>query len=109
MKHDSKFWLKNFRTYLFDSVQISWNAIYKLGAVITGEVVNQLLKSTSLVPTMVSQDPFNLSNIQSLKPRVSIRMHLLINLAVISISHACSLWTFCMNLNWVSGKHFSLI
>jgi hypothetical protein len=109
MKRDSKFRLKNVRTYLFDSVRIARNAIYKLGAAITGEVVNRLLKSTSSVPTMVSQDPFNLSNIHSFKLRVSIRMHLSITLAVISISHVCSLWTFCMSLNWVSGKHFSLI
>ena len=70
MKRDSKFRLKNIRTYLFDSVRISRNAIYKLGAAITGEVVNRLLKSTSSVPTMVSQDPLNLSNNHSFKLRV---------------------------------------
>ena len=76
MKHDSKFWLKNVCTYLFDSVQIARNAIYKLGAAIAGEAVNRLLKPTSSVPTMVSQYPFNISNNHSFKLRVSIRMHL---------------------------------
>ena len=108
MKRDSKFQLKNVRTYLFDYVQIARNAIYKLGAAIAGEAVNRLLKTTSSVPTMVSQDPFNLSNNHSFE-LVSIRMHLLINLAVISISRICLLSTFCMSLNWVSGKHFLLI
>ena len=55
MKGDSKFRLKNVRTYLFDYVQIAWNAIYKLGAAIAGEAVNRLLKATSSVPTVVSQ------------------------------------------------------
>jgi hypothetical protein len=96
MKRDSKFRVKNVRTYLYDYVRIARNAIYKLGAAITGEAVNRLLKTTSSVPTMVSQDPFNVSNNHSF---VFIRMHLLVNLAVILISHVCSLSTFCMNLN----------
>ena len=54
MKRDSGFRLKNVRTYLFDYVQIARNAIYNLGAAITGEVVNRLLKTTSSVPTTVS-------------------------------------------------------
>jgi hypothetical protein len=58
MKCDIKFWLENVCTYLFDYVQIARNTIYKLGAAITGEAVNQLLKATSSVPTMVCQDPF---------------------------------------------------
>ena len=53
MKRDSGFRLKNVRTYLFDYVQIARNAIYNLGAAITGEVVNRLLKTTSSVPTTV--------------------------------------------------------
>jgi hypothetical protein len=109
MKRDGEFRLKNVRTYLFDYVQIARNAIYQLGAAIAGEAVNRLLKPTSSVPTMVSQDPFNLSNNYSFKLHVFIRMHLLINWAVILISHVCSLSTFCMSLNWVSGKHFLLI
>jgi len=109
MKRDSKFRLKNVCTYLFDYVQIARNAIYKLGAVIAGEAVNRLLKTTSSVLKIVSPDPFNLSNNHSFELCVSIRMHLLINLAVISISRVCSLSTFCMSLNWVSGKHFLLI
>jgi hypothetical protein len=36
MKRDSKFRLKNARTYLFDYVQIARNAIYKSGATIAG-------------------------------------------------------------------------
>jgi hypothetical protein len=75
MKHDSAFRLKNVRTYLFDYVRVARNAIYKLGAAIAGEAVNRLLKPTSSVPTMVSQEPFDLSIIH-----VSItRMHLLIS------------------------------
>jgi hypothetical protein len=109
MNRDSKFRLKNVRAYLFDYVRIARNAIYKLGAAIAGEAVNRLLKSTSSVPTMVSQYPFNLPNNHSFKLRVSIRMHLLIDLAVISISRVCSLSTFCMSLNWACGKHFLLI
>ena len=109
MKRDSKFRLKNIRAYLFDYVQIAQNAIYKLGAAITGKAVNQLLKTTSSVPTMVSQDPFNLLNNHSFKLCVSIRMRLSIDLAVILIYRVCSLLTFCMSLNWVSGKHFLLI
>jgi hypothetical protein len=111
MKGDTKFRLKNVRTYLFDYVQIARNAIYKLGAAIAGEAVNRLLKPTSSVPTIVSQYPFNLSNyyLFNLKLLVSIRMHSLISLAVISISRVCLLSTFCMSLNWECGKHFLLI
>ena len=105
MKHDNKFRLKNVRSYLFDFVLIARKAIYNLGAAIAGEAVNQLLKTTSSVPTVVSQDPFNLYNSHSFKLRVSIRMLLLINLALISTSCVCSLSTFCMSLNWVCGKH----
>jgi hypothetical protein len=54
MKRDTKFWLKNVRTYLFNYVLIARNAIYKLGAAIAGEAVNRLLKTTSSVPTIVS-------------------------------------------------------
>ena len=99
MKRDSKFQLKNVCTYLFDYVQIARDAIYRLGAAIAGEAVNRLLKTTSSVPTMVSRDPFNLSDNHSFELCISIRMHLLINLAVISTFHVCSLSTFCMSLN----------
>ena len=54
-KRDTKFRLKNVRTYLFDYVQNARNAIYKSGAAIAGTVVNQLLKVTSSVPTIVSK------------------------------------------------------
>ena len=53
MKRDSKFRLKNVRTYLFDYIQIAQDAIYRLGAAIAGEAVNRLLKTTSSVPIMV--------------------------------------------------------
>ena len=55
-KRDSKFRLKNVRTYLFDYIQIARNAIYKSAAAIAGTVVNQLLKATSSTPTLVSKD-----------------------------------------------------
>jgi hypothetical protein len=55
-KRDSNFRLKNIRTYLFDSVQIARNAIYKSAAAIAGTVVNRLLKATSSVPTLASKD-----------------------------------------------------
>ena len=53
-KRDSKFRLENARTYLFDSVQIARNAIYRSAAAITGAIVNRLLKATSSAPTLVS-------------------------------------------------------
>ncbi len=56
-KRDSKFRLQNACTYLFNNVQIAQNAIYKSAAAVTGAVVNRLLKVTSSVPTLVSQDP----------------------------------------------------
>jgi hypothetical protein len=56
-KRDSKFRLRNDRTYLFDHVLIARNAIYKSAASITGSAVNRLLKATSSVPTLVSQVP----------------------------------------------------
>ena len=55
-KCDSNFRLKNVRTYLFDYVQIARNAIYNSAAAIAGAVVNRLLKATSSVPTLVSND-----------------------------------------------------
>jgi len=55
-KRDSKFRLKNVRTYLFDSVQIARKAIYNSAAAIAGTVVDWLLKATSSVPTLVSKD-----------------------------------------------------
>ena len=55
-KRDSKFRLKNVRTYLFDSVQIARNAIYNSAAAIAGTVVDRLLKAMSSVPTLVSKD-----------------------------------------------------
>ena len=70
MKRDSNFRLKHVRTYMFNYVQIARNAIYNLGAAIAGEAVNRLLKTTSSVPTMVSRDPFYLSNNHSFKLRV---------------------------------------
>ncbi len=57
-KRDSNFRLKNVRTYLFDLVRIARNAIYKSAAAIAGTAVNQLLKATSSVPTVVSTKDF---------------------------------------------------
>jgi hypothetical protein len=71
MKRDNKFRLKNVRTYLFDYVQIARDAIYRLGAAIAGAAVNRLLKTTSSVPTLVRQNPFNISNNSSFKLHVS--------------------------------------
>ena len=56
-KRDSRFQLRNNRTYLFDRVLIARNAIYKSAAVIAGAAVNRLLKVTSSVPTLVCQVP----------------------------------------------------
>jgi hypothetical protein len=53
---DSKFRLKNVRTYLSDFVQIARNAIYNSAAAIAGTVVDRLLKATSSVPTVVGKD-----------------------------------------------------
>ena len=102
-KRDSNFRLKNVRTYLFDYVQIARNAIYKSAAAITGTVVNRLLKATSSVPTLVSKD---LTYGCSFITKICSRMRLLISLALILISPACSLLIFCMNLSWESGKPF---
>ena len=103
-KCDSKFWLQNNRTYLFDYVLIARNAIYKLAAAIASAAVNCLLKATSSIPTLVSQVPWYLF-IRALC--FILRMHLLINLAVILTSRICSLLIFCTSSSWVSGKHFS--
>ena len=54
MKRDSTFRLKNIRKYLSDSVEAARKAIYKSAAAITGVAVNNLLKATSSVPTLVS-------------------------------------------------------
>jgi len=106
-KRDSKFRLKNTCTYLFDCVQIARNAIYKSAAAIAGVIVNQLLKATSSVPTVVSQDLFDLSDSHSFEDLVFIfRMCLLTNLALVLTYRVCLLSTFCMSSNWVSGKPF---
>jgi hypothetical protein len=102
-KRDSNFRLKNVRTYLFDYVQIARNAIYNSAAAIAGTVVNRLLKPTSSVPTLVSKDIIYGC---SLITQILSRMHLLISLALILISPACSSLIFCMNLSWESGKPF---
>lgn len=95
-KHDSKFRLRNDRTYLSDHVLIARNAIYKSAAAITGTTVNRLLKATSSVPTLVSQVPRYLF-IWALC-RI-LRTHLLINLDAILTSRVCSLLIFCTSLS----------
>ena len=54
-KRDSSFRLKNVRIYLSDCIEAARKAIYKLAAAITGVAVNDLLKATSSVPTLVSK------------------------------------------------------
>ena len=106
-KHDSNSRLKNAHTYLFDYVIVARNAIYKSAAAIAGVVVNRLLKATSSVPTLVSED-LSAYNCALILKLLYSRMHLPINLVLILISLACSLLIFCMSLNWESGRRFSL-
>ena len=101
-KHDNSFRFKNVHTYLFGCVQIAHNVIYKSAAAITGTVVDQLLKATSSVPTLVKTSHLWCSSIIQLCSR----MCLLINLALILISPTYLLLICFMNLNWVSGKPF---
>jgi len=101
-KRDNSFRFKNVRTYLFGCVQIARNAIYKSAAAIAGTVVDRLLKATSSVPTLVKTSRLWCS----LLIQLCSRMRLLINLALILISPACSLLICFMNSNWVSGKPF---
>ena len=91
-KCDSRFWLWNNHTYLFDCVLIAWNAIYKSAVVIAGATINHLLKATSSIPHwyVKSLDIF----IWALC--FILRMLLLINLAAISTSHVCLLLIFCV-------------
>ena len=60
-KRDSKFRLKNIRTYLSATVQDARNKIYKLAYAIGGSAVNDLLKATSSAPTVVSKTPLDVA------------------------------------------------
>ena len=104
---DSNFRLKNARTYLSTCVQEARDAIYKSAAAIAGVVVNRLLKATSSVPTVVcSSDLWAYNHLLILL--LFSRMHLLIDWVLTLTSLVCSLLIFCTNLNWASGRLFSL-
>ncbi len=96
-KNDTKFRLKNARTYLFTCVQKARDAIYKSAAAIAGVVVNRLLKATSSVPTLVSRELLNYGCSMTLL--LFPRMHLLIGLVLILISHVCLLSISCTSSN----------
>ena len=104
MKRYSRFWLQNNCTYLFDRVLIARNAIYKSAAAITPP----LIAFSRWLP-LSQQWYVKFLDLFIRALCFILRMLLLINLAVISTSHICSLLIFCMSLSWVSGKHFSPI
>ena len=53
-KRDSQFHEKNVRKYLLDYICAARDAIYKNAFAIGGTIIDQLLKPTSSVPTLVS-------------------------------------------------------
>lgn len=54
---DMDFRVKEVRQYLLDKVQQARRTIYKLGQAVAGTGVDNVLKSTSSVPTIVSALP----------------------------------------------------
>jgi hypothetical protein len=54
---DSAFRINGIRRYLHEKVQVARNLIYQVGRAVTGACVDNLLKPTSAVPTIVSDDP----------------------------------------------------
>lgn len=55
---DSMFRIREARQYLHTKVQVARNFVYQLGHSVAGTRVDGLLKSTSSVPTIVSDLPF---------------------------------------------------
>ena len=53
--HDLNFRTNNVRQYLRTKVQAAQNFVYQLGHAVAGARVDGLLKSTSSVPTLVSE------------------------------------------------------
>ena len=54
---DFNFRISGLRQYLCEKVQVARDFIYRLGHAVAGTRVNNLLKSTSSVPTVVSGVP----------------------------------------------------
>jgi len=59
---DMKIRINKYRVYPTESVNKARNAIYNLGVPVNGTTVQQLLKSTSTVPTSVSPQSFHLTH-----------------------------------------------
>jgi len=54
---DSRFRISEIRCYFYEKVQAARDFIYRAGNAVAGVRVNDLLKSTSSVPTIVSDIP----------------------------------------------------
>ena len=105
---NSKFRTDGLCKYLREKVQVVWDFIYRLGHAVTGTWVNDLLKSTSSVPTIVSEVPcivdLWLDSVQHRIPSVNSSNSLERN----SVFLEWWLLTFYMSLNLVSGRCCSL-
>ena len=56
---DSNFRISGLRKYLREKVQIARDFVYRLGHAVAGTCVDDLLKPTSSVPTIVSKVPLH--------------------------------------------------
>ena len=52
---DANFRIKEVRRYLYEKVHTARDIIYRVGRAVAGTHVNDLLKPTSSVPTLVSE------------------------------------------------------